>query len=592
MSDTPRSPSHPRWTAHSLPPDSSASAHAPPVEDPPPDRPSSPRIHVLPGEARGDRSGTVLADQFDLLKKIGSGGMGDVYEARFRPDRRRYALKLLTGAPARDPVVIARFEHEYRALSQVRHPAIVRVFYFGVLPTGERFYTMQLLRGATLEEHLRRRGSLAPSRVVAIALQLCEALARLHARGVLHRDLKPANIFLLRNPRRPDTPRDRIKLLDLGIAKLTAAFYASDANTTPPEDRLRTRAGVVLGTPGYIAPELLHGERDPHPRQDVFALGVTLYKLATGASPYAHPHAAAVGDPPRPAPNLPRPLEQLLHTALAADPSARDQSIAELQDDLELIHAELTAIAGTSEAPPRRPSDPATPRPRSSANRLDPLPLQTTREPAAPQPANPPARSREVASSSTTKSITRRLPWLVAAALALGWFASAHLLDTQPRALIARTHHLSSALIDAARIALARDSPNQHDIDTSINTPDAPNENQTTDTDTGGRVSDGRGATTIASAPTSPAPSPSRRLTRADILRALADRRATLDLCLPGDGPIDLRLVLAADGQLVRATLIPAGSTIAQQCIAEALADLRLPATGARSTHTIRLRER
>ncbi|HRI09256.1 MAG TPA: hypothetical protein PKW35_15650, partial [Nannocystaceae bacterium] len=127
MSDTPRSPSPPRWTAHDPPSDSSASAHALPVGDPPPPggRHSSPRIHIVSGEARGDRSGTLLADQFDLLKKIGSGGMGDVYEARFRPDRRRYALKLLTGAPARDPVVIARFEHEYRALSQVRHPAIV-----------------------------------------------------------------------------------------------------------------------------------------------------------------------------------------------------------------------------------------------------------------------------------------------------------------------------------------------------------------------------------------------------------------------------------------------------------------------------------
>ena len=637
MSDTPRSPSHPRWTAHSLPPDSSASAHAPPVEDPPPpDRPSSPRIHVLPGEARGDRSGTVLADQFDLLKKIGSGGMGDVYEARFRPDRRRYALKLLTGAPARDPLLIARFEHEYRALSQVRHPAIVRVFYFGVLPTGERFYTMQLLRGATLEEHLRRRGPLAPARVVAIALQLCQALARLHARGVLHRDLKPANIFLLRDSRRPDAPRDRIKLLDLGIAKLTAAFYASDANTTPPEDRLRTRAGVVLGTPGYIAPELLHGDRDPHPRHDIFALGVTLFKVATGTSPYAHPHAAAVGDPPRPAPNLPSSLEQLLHTALAADPIARYQSIAELQDDLDLIHTELTAIAHTGETSPKRPSNPSTPRPHSSPKRLAPPPIEATHEPAAPQPTDHPARSRDASSTSTLKSIsqglTRSIPWLVAAALALGWLADARLLNIQPRDLIARTHAHASSLARAANIALPtnhtptslapaiasetiRDttgSPHaspttsaaQHDPATSTTseppstsqpeltslTATSPTPNNRPEHTTTGEPSPRRSQD--ATSPAAPSPSPPASLKRADILRALADRRAALDLCLPGDGPIDLHLVIAADGHLRRATLTPSGSTIAQQCIAEALQDLRLPAAGAPSTHTLRLRDR
>ena len=510
---------------------------------------------------------------------------------------------------------------------------------------------MQRLRGATLEEHLRRRGPLAPARVVAIALQLCDALARLHARGVLHRDLKPANIFLLRDTKRPDAPRDRIKLLDLGIAKLTAAFYTADANTTPPEDRLRTRAGVVLGTPGYIAPELLHGERDPHPRQDIFALGVTLFKIATGAAPFAHPHAAAVGDPPRSAPNLPSALEQLLHTALAADPTARYQSIAELKDDLELVHAELTAIAGTRETSPRPPSNPTTPpRPRSSADashggstkpawwihHLAPPPLDSTGDPEL-RPADRPAPSPDVAASPTsTKPSTggvRWLPWLVAGALALGWFASAQRSPT-PDGLIAHAQDLSSTIIGAARIALAPDSPAKHDVETGIDTPESLTEGgtnsaatgpATSGTGTGGRVDGDRGATTIPSAPASaatsrsadsklaadgeaavdeaaalatwtsrpaePTPAAPSRLTRADIRRALADRRAELDLCLPGDGPIDLRLVIAADGRLLRATTLPAGSTIARQCITEALVDLRLPAAGAPSTHTIRLRE-
>ncbi|HRI10571.1 MAG TPA: hypothetical protein PKW35_22275, partial [Nannocystaceae bacterium] len=428
---------------------------------------------------------------------------------------------------------------------------------------------------------------------------------------------------------------DRIKLLDLGIAKLTAAFYTSDANATPPENRLRTRAGVILGTPGYIAPELLHGDRDPQPRHDVFALGVTLYKLATGASPYAHPHAAAVGDPPRPAPNLPRALAQILHRAVAADPSRRYPSMAELQDDLELLHEELAAVANTGETSPRRPSNPSTPRLRLGADApRDPSPPA---ELSAHTGASLSARSRASSASPTSTPraahLRRSLPWLVAAVLALGWLADARLLDTQPGDLITGTQAHAATILRAAEIALPTIQPSTAlapeagHAETTTDSPDAHASAtgfSTTQTDPAASAplplrSEPRAPATLAppaavdsefapprttpaaanrpgraatSDPTRAGPPPRPARTRTDLLRAVTDRRAALDLCLPGDGLIDLRLAIAADGHLLRATTIPAGSTIAQECVAEALADLRLPAAGAPSTHTIHLRER
>ena len=140
---------------------------------------------------------------------------------------------------------------------------------------------MELLRGASLEE-VCRRGPLGADEVLEIGIELCEALEALHAEGVIHRDLKPANVIVLAEP---EAGR-RVKLLDLGVAKLMPAFYAEGEAVTPPEGRIQTQAGMPLGTPGYMAPEQARGEVDRQgPATDVHALGGLLYEILEGRPP-------------------------------------------------------------------------------------------------------------------------------------------------------------------------------------------------------------------------------------------------------------------------------------------------------------------
>ena len=189
---------------------------------------------------------------------------------------------------AGDPRSLARFEHEVRATARLSDPNTVEVYDYGRTEDGTFFYVMEYLHGLTLDELVARHGPLPPGRVIYLLRQACEALAEAHAAGLIHRDLKPANIFAARRGRRYDF----VKLLDFGLVKAVAAR----PEVGPGRD------GTVCGTPQYMAPEQVTGDRAVDRRCDLYALGGVAYSLLTGRPPFQAQTATRRDGRPRPRP--------------------------------------------------------------------------------------------------------------------------------------------------------------------------------------------------------------------------------------------------------------------------------------------------
>ncbi len=266
--------------------------------------------------------GTVLSDTYEILRVIGEGGMGRVYEASHRRLRsRRFAIKVLHHDLSRQPEVVSRFQREAEAASALTHPNVVQVFDVNRTPDGRPYIAGELLEGEELGHHLDRLGRLGLSEAIFIVRQICSALAAAHARGVIHRDVKPENVFLVGSAEAP-----RIKVLDFGISKL------GDSQAS------LTRTGVVMGTPAYMPPEQARGSHVDH-RADIYAVGAILYRALTGSKPFADldPVAtltAVVAEEPRRPSTLERSiapgLELVIQKAMAKDPTERYGSLAEL----------------------------------------------------------------------------------------------------------------------------------------------------------------------------------------------------------------------------------------------------------------------
>lgn len=270
--------------------------------------------------------GTVVADRFEVEDQAGSGGMGVIYRATDRTTGAAVALKLLkTGSdgPSRE-----RFAREAQVLSELRHPGIVSYIAHGQLSDGRSYLAMGWLSGEDLASRLHR-GPLALSRCVALLRRLAGALAAAHRHGVVHRDLKPSNIFLV------DGQVERAVLVDFGIARHTS------------EDQIVTGTGVIVGTPGYMAPEQARAESTIGPGADIFSLGCVLYQCLTGRPPFVAEHVAAVlakilfEECPPPAELRPAPAEltALLHRMLRKDPEARPRDAIALQEEVSRISA-------------------------------------------------------------------------------------------------------------------------------------------------------------------------------------------------------------------------------------------------------------
>lgn len=287
-------------------------------------------------------SGSLFADRFEIDRLAGSGGMGAVYRARDRHSGELVALKLLHQGAA-GPEEEQRFAREATLLSELRHPGIVAHVAHGKTLQGQPFLAMEWLEGEDLGQRLSR-GPLPVAQCLGLLTRIAEALATAHQRGVVHRDLKPSNLFL------PGRDLDRVKILDFGVARrLTAA---------PP----LTRTSMIVGTPGYMAPEQARGGRDLLPAADLFALGCVLYECLVGDPPFVGDHIAAVlvrilFEEPVPVKErrlgVPAPLLRLLDRLLSKAPADRPA-------DAEALRAELVAIGGSdgmagSEATATRP---------------------------------------------------------------------------------------------------------------------------------------------------------------------------------------------------------------------------------------------
>ncbi|MEZ4410123.1 MAG: serine/threonine-protein kinase [Polyangiales bacterium] len=285
-----------------------------------------------------------VADRYSLLRSLGSGGMGEVFCAHDERSGERVALKVVRRGDA-VPRGVARLLREAVVAGRVLHPSVVRVFDAGEDEANDLAYVSQeLLHGETLRERLSRRGRLSPSESVAVLLPVVDALAAAHEAGVVHRDLKPENIFLEGDD---DAPRPRV--IDFGIARLVASYDASNTQLTA--------TGSVLGTPAYMSPEQARGADDIDEQTDVWAAGVVLYEMLTGAIPFARatPHATlaailldAVTPPHEVAPEVPEALSAVALRALCRNRVERFGSMRELHDAL---------VAAT--APGARPTSPA-----------------------------------------------------------------------------------------------------------------------------------------------------------------------------------------------------------------------------------------
>lgn len=219
----------------------------------------------------GQLEGSVAAGQYRIKQRMGSGASGVIYEAVRISDGMPVAIKLLRAAAAHDAVASDRLRREAEALGLSWHPNVVEVIDHGHLPDGTAYLVMELLHGESLATRIKSKGRLSPAELMPIAMQVCDALAAVHAAGVIHRDLKPSNIFLAVDRDDPAGPM-RVKLLDFGIARVEW------------EETRITNTGGPLGTPGYMSPEQeTGGEVDG--RSDVFAFGAVLYEGLVGEPP-------------------------------------------------------------------------------------------------------------------------------------------------------------------------------------------------------------------------------------------------------------------------------------------------------------------
>ncbi|GEM_PF-1510059 len=288
---------------------------------------------------------------YEIVGKLGKGGMATVYRARQRNMQRDVAIKVMSADLAADPEFVARFEREAHVIARLEHPRILPVHDFG--HEGELFYlVMRLVEGESLYYRLKR-GPLPLPTVARYLTQIAEALDYAHAEGVIHRDLKPNNILI--------DQWDNLYLMDFGLAKIMAATQSL------------TQTGVVLGTPAYMAPELWRGE-PVDARTDVYALGVILYEMVLGHTPFESDTPFTlmykhINDPPpsprETMPDLPVEVEQVILKALAKDKDARYQSAGELARAFN----EVVRVAGTlpqrvppadEPAPPAVAPEPAT----------------------------------------------------------------------------------------------------------------------------------------------------------------------------------------------------------------------------------------
>jgi eukaryotic-like serine/threonine-protein kinase len=264
---------------------------------------------------------SALEGRYQVLKELGRGGMGIVFQAYDKQLKEQVAIKILSPLLSNDPDALERLKREVSAARRITHANVIRIHDIAEV-NGLHYVSMEYFGGTNLKEYLKQTGHLSLMEAFNIASQVCDGLKAAHDQGVIHRDLKSQNIII--------SAGNQIKVIDFGLAH------------TQQMQGL-TATGLIMGTPEYMAPEQVSGKKVDE-RADVYSLGIILYELFTGKVPFTGPSAIAIGFqqmkdfPPPPTsvnPQIPAALEQVILKALQKDPMQRHRSVAELKQDLD-----------------------------------------------------------------------------------------------------------------------------------------------------------------------------------------------------------------------------------------------------------------
>jgi serine/threonine protein kinase len=289
--------------------------------------------------------GQVLDGKYRIVRLLGEGAMGAVFEGENTRIKRRVAIKVLHAAVAARKDLVDRFEREAQAAGRIGSEHIVEVLDLGELPDGSRYLVMEFLDGQSLSSRIEQYGRLLPAQALPMIRQLLVGLAAAHQAGIVHRDLKPDNIFLLKERA---GQRDFVKIVDFGVSKF------SPLNG---EEAKMTQTGAVMGTPYYMSPEQAKGAKDIDHRSDLFSVGVILYEAVTGRVPFDGEtfnelmFKIALQDPPPPesiVPGLDAGIGRLIRRALARDPAQR---FANATDFVGAIDEWLSSGTSTVDVP-------------------------------------------------------------------------------------------------------------------------------------------------------------------------------------------------------------------------------------------------
>ncbi|NVB77055.1 MAG: protein kinase [Kofleriaceae bacterium] len=290
-----------------------------------------------------------VVGSYRVLHKLGEGGMGAVYVGEHTLLGRRAAIKVLLPELSAHKEIVQRFFNEAKAVTQVADPGIVQVFDFGYDQTGSAFIVMELLEGEPMDRRLQRIGRFSPADGLRLMRLICTSLHAAHAKGIVHRDLKPENIYIVGDP--AVTGGERAKILDFGIAKLSG----------DEPGKMKTRTGMVMGTPVYMSPEQCRGAGIVDHRSDIYSIGCVMMTMLTGRPPFdgsgsgelivAHMTEA----PPLAAsrvPGMPPVIDQIIQRCLAKEAAQRFQSMAELAQTLGLAEQSIYGMSYVPQATP------------------------------------------------------------------------------------------------------------------------------------------------------------------------------------------------------------------------------------------------
>jgi tRNA A-37 threonylcarbamoyl transferase component Bud32 len=266
----------------------------------------------------------LVENKYRIEQLLGRGGMGGVYRARDMRLDRLVAVKVVRAELMGDPEARRRFRREAQIIARLQHPSIVSIFDYGTFPHGGAYLVMELVRGEDLRRVLQKEGRLEPGHAMRILSAVCDAIETAHRAGVLHRDLKPENILL---------PGDGVdaKVLDFGVAKVVADDAPAADLLQTRDQSLATTAGMIIGTPAYMAPEQFRATQ-LDARTDVFSLAVVAYEMLTGELPFGRGSlgevilAQARGAPPMRNVNVPAAAERAIRNALDMNPDRRPPS--------------------------------------------------------------------------------------------------------------------------------------------------------------------------------------------------------------------------------------------------------------------------